>query len=116
MEITSVKQDAVSVLKLKGRLDVLTSNDLSDYLMAEIERGAAFLVVDFTDVDYVSSSGLRVLLQARKKLKTMGGTVFLSGVKDFVKEVLVAVGFDTIFPLTSSSDDAVARIAEGRMQ
>ena len=112
MEITVTQKQNVSVVALKGRLDVITSNDLNVVLMAEIERGARMMVVDFKEVDYVSSSGLRVLLQARKRLKSLGGTLILSGVKDFVREVLTAVGFDTIFPITGTEEDGVANLQE----
>jgi len=71
--------------------------DLQDAIEDAVAKGAANLVCDFAGVEYVSSSGLRVLLSARKLTKARGGTVVLCGVNAFVQGVLATTGFDQLF-------------------
>lgn len=113
MEISVTQDDGVTILSMAGRLDVLTSKDLNDSLSTELDNGARNLVLNFAAVDYVSSSGLRVLLQARKRLKAGGGTIVLCGVSEFVKSVLVATGFDTIFTIAADVPNAIKECKAG---
>jgi len=110
MEINTKRQGPISVVALKGRLDVLTSKNLKDAILVEIDAGVTHLVLDFTRLEYVSSAGLRVLLEARKLLKPKDGTVALSGVQSFIMTILNSTGFDTLFSVYPTSEDAVGSI------
>jgi anti-anti-sigma factor len=99
LKVNVEKRLPAAIIKLEGRLDVLTSKDLRDALVAEIEGGVDHLVLDFGRLDYVSSAGLRVLIEARKLLKPRKGTVSLAGVQPFIKTILTSTGFDTLFPI-----------------
>jgi len=106
------KQPNASVVTLDGRLDVLTSDQLSQKILEAISEGAPNLLVDLGGLEYVSSSGLRVFLQARKALKPKGGQVVLCRVSKFVSEVLTAVGFDAIFPIAASVSEGAKKLPE----
>jgi anti-sigma B factor antagonist len=110
MEISVTRHHPVTVLALKGRLDVLTSKNLKDAVITEIDAGAAHLVLDFSNLEYVSSAGLRVLLEARKILKPKDGTVTLSGVQSFIMTILNSTGFDTLFAIHADVESAIGAI------
>lgn len=110
LDIDQRDEGGVAVVKLGGRLDVLTCKDLGLKLEEDAEVGMTRIVLDLSGLDYVSSAGLRVLLQARKTLKPMGGTLALAAANEFVKDVMQTTGFNTIFPFHDTVDEAVAAL------
>ena len=97
MEIIKTKDNQKLTLALRGRLDTNTSPKLE----AELKRslsGITELEFDFSEVEYVSSAGLRVLLAAQKVMKRQG-TMVLRGVSDAVMEVFEITGFVDILTI-----------------
>ena len=68
------------------------------------------LLLDFTDVDYLSSAGMRLLLSATKKLKAREGVLLLSGVGEEVMEIIKMAGFEKILAIFSSEKEALERL------
>ncbi len=66
------------------------------------------MVMDFGEVDYISSAGLRVILASAKSLKSKAGTLLLANVSAPVREVFEISGFGSVFTLYDSVDAAVA--------
>ncbi|MDH3807437.1 MAG: STAS domain-containing protein [Desulfuromonadales bacterium] len=96
------------VMRLSGALDGLTYLDLLKAFNQSIEKEAKRIVLDMNEVDYVSSAGLRVLLQGAKALKETEGEIVLFGMNSGVKEVFSLSGFKTLFRTFSSEYDAVS--------
>jgi anti-sigma B factor antagonist len=96
------------VMRLSGALDGLTYLDLLKAFNQSIEKEAKRIVLDMNEVDYVSSAGLRVLLQGAKALKETEGEIVLFGMNSAVKEVFSLSGFKTLFRTFSYEDDAVS--------
>lgn len=111
MEIALETQDGVQVLKLIGRLDSNTSPQLEKDLLGRIDGGPAKLVVDFTQLDYISSAGLRVLLMGAKKSKQTNGRLALCCLKEHIREVFEISGFFGILTICASRDEAIAAMA-----
>lgn len=84
-----------------GRLDGDNAPSHEQALLALVNEseGAQQLTVDLSELDYISSAGLRVLLVAAKAAKRKGGTVMLSAPKASILEVLKISGFDKILPV-----------------
>lgn len=112
MDIKVDQTDGVVILGLDGRLDVLTCKELGSKLTELIEGGATQIVLDMARLNYVSSAGLRVLLQARKTLKPAGGSIALCATNDFVKDIMQTTGFTSIFPFHSTVDEAVLEMKQ----
>ena len=86
------KQEQNSLLViLKGRLDTTTSPELESVLKDSLD-GVEDLVLDFEDLEYISSAGLRVLLSAQK-LMNKQGEMKLIHVREEVKEIFEVTGF-----------------------
>jgi anti-sigma B factor antagonist len=96
------------VMRLSGALDGLTYLDLLKAFNQSIEKEAKRIVLDMNEVDYVSSAGLRVLLQGAKALKETEGEIVLFGMNSAVKEVFSLSGFKILFRTFSYEDDAVS--------
>lgn len=81
-------------VELIGRLDTNTSPILEGELASSID-GVKELILDFKGIDYISSAGLRVLLQAQKIMNKQG-SMRLTNVNDSVMEVFEITGFADI--------------------
>ncbi len=81
-------------VKLEGRLDTTTSPELESELGKNLD-GIRELVFDFNDLEYLSSAGLRVLLNAQKTMNQQG-EMKVTGVTDAVKEIFDVTGFSDI--------------------
>ena len=107
MEIIEEIQDGIKIYRLKGRLDSNTSQGFEQKLFQAISEGAKNMVVDFKDIDYISSAGLRVILKAFKALQREDGRIMLCSMQDYVKEVFEIAGFDSFLPIVATMDDAL---------
>jgi anti-sigma B factor antagonist len=110
MDITETKHDQYSIFKLNGRLDSNTAMGFEQKLFECIENGTQRLILDFQDLDYISSAGLRVILKATKNLKSAEGKLVLCAMQDYVKEVFEISGFDSFLPIEATLDDAVKSV------
>jgi anti-sigma B factor antagonist len=106
MEITQTQQGGILVMAVKGRLDAHTSKEFETRLIAPIDQGAKQIIVDFAEMDYISSAGLRVLLLAARKLSDGDGKIALCGLKPAIKTVFDIAGFSNIFPIYASLPEA----------
>jgi stage II sporulation protein AA (anti-sigma F factor antagonist) len=111
MEIQTKKEANATVLKVAGRLDAVTAPEYEKRVHELIDGGDIRFVVDFDDLDYISSAGLRGLLVTAKLLKAKGGQVRFANVKGTVKEVFDISGFGTIFQMDDSVAASLAAIA-----
>lgn len=91
MEIKKDLQGKKLVLNLSGRLDTTTSPALEEVIKNETSD-ITELVLDFSEIEYVSSAGLRVLLMAQKIMQKQG-EMCVTNVNDVVMDVLEVTGF-----------------------
>lgn len=93
------KQDGACVtLEIEGRVDTNTSTELQRKIL-EAFQGAAKLVLDFAQVAYISSAGLRALLIGQKTAASKHGEMVLINVSPAVQQVLDMVGFSQILTI-----------------
>ncbi len=89
MKINKHTEGTCLEIALEGRLDTNTAPELEDELKASLNN-VTELVLDFADLEYISSAGLRVLLSAHK---TMKGQMTVKNVNEVVNEVFEVTGF-----------------------
>ena len=99
------------ILKPSRRIDSSSAKGFEDDANALVEAGPKLVVVDASDLDYISSAGLRVILTTAKKAKSAGGGLTIACAKNNVKEVLAVSGFDNIFGLHDSVAQAISSLA-----
>jgi len=97
-----------AIVSPDGRLDSTTSPNLEKTLNAQLDHGRNWLVVDMTDVEYIASSGLKVLVAAWRRARDGNGDVVLSGLQPRIVEIFEMVGFDMLFQLFADLDTALA--------
>ena len=108
MEIENRREGDVEVLALNGRLDAYSSIELERSINTLIDEGCVRLVVNFGGVEYISSSGLRVMLASLKRLRTAQGDLRLACLKPYVKEVFDIAGFTQLFEFCDREEEAVS--------
>jgi anti-sigma B factor antagonist len=98
MEIVKTLSEGDIVLSIKGTLSATTSRDFNAAVEEALGESNA-IVLDFKDVDYMASAGLRVLVAAQKKLRVSGGRLRLINVRKEVMEVFEITGLDEILDI-----------------
>jgi anti-anti-sigma factor len=107
MEINEERKTDMVILGLTGKLDATTAKTFEDKILAEIDSGDRRFVIDLSQLDYVSSSGLRVFLLAAKRLHSAGGKIVLCSLKEHVRQVFDLAGFSSILSIYNSRGEAV---------
>lgn len=94
MEVQKTSEEGKVVYHIKGRIDTQTSPELQAMLDESFAQGEINLVLDFQEVEYMSSAGLRTILYAQKRANTTeGAALVLINVKPAVMEVFEMTGF-----------------------
>ena len=97
----------MAVVRCAGTLDTNTSGEAHGYLNKLLDQGTSKLLVNFENVDFVSSAGLRILLATAKRLTGSGGDLRICGLNEAVNEVFEISGFSTILDVFSSQEEAL---------
>ena len=108
MEFTSRIENGSSVVSLSGRLDAVTSPVCEQKFRDLVGSGVLGIVVDFGELEYISSAGLRSILAAAKKLKALQGQIKFCNLSGMVKEVFNISGFTSMFSSYATLDEALA--------
>jgi anti-anti-sigma factor len=110
MQISQEQLQDVIVVAPKGRIDSTTSAALESHLWQVAKPGPPRLVIDFSEVDYISSAGLRVMLALAKRVRDGRGALALCSLGDSVRQVFELAGFLPLFSIAGSRDAAVRSV------
>lgn len=96
MDIVKTNNNGILTFALSGRLDTSTAPQLEEAVkdLADVKN----LVLDFANLEYISSAGLRVLL-ATQKVMSKQGSMVIKNVNDTIKEVFDITGFGDILTI-----------------
>jgi anti-sigma B factor antagonist len=108
MEVTVKEVNEVSVLSFEGNLDTNTAPQAQEQIDQLIDSGSSRILINFNELNYISSAGLRVLLATAKKLKATSGDLKICGLNQTVQEVFDISGFSSILSVVATEEDALA--------
>ena len=108
MEIQHRETGGVSILDFSGNLDTNNSLAAETEVNRLLEGGADKIIFNFGELNFVASSGLRILLATAKKLKTSGGKMIVCSLNETVQEVFDISGFASILNLASNEEEALS--------
>jgi anti-anti-sigma factor len=103
--------NGVMVVTLMRKFDSDTAPEVESALKEIMGRGEKKIVCDFSSVDYINSNGLRILLSAAKMMTKSGGKLVICSLKPQVKTVFEIAGFNQIFRIFASCDEALKDMA-----
>ena len=99
MEINIEKQNELVTVYLNGRLDTLAAQEVSKQLESLTEDASGTIIMDCTEMSYISSSGLRIFLTLRKAAGEKGGKVIVRGISNDIRSVFMMTGFLNLFEI-----------------
>ena len=103
-----LRQADLRVVSLAGRIDAAAAPEVNRMVRQAIHDGGKQIVVELRDVTFLSSSGLRALLLLARELRRDGGDLVLCALQPQVAEVFHLTGFDQIFQLHHTREEATA--------
>jgi anti-sigma B factor antagonist len=108
MELTERVLENTLVVDIAGSLDTQTAGAAMDALQVHLDGKPDNFLINLAGLDFVSSSGLRVILRAAKQVRVNGGNMKVCGARGMVKEVLEISGFDRLLALHDEEAQALA--------
>ena len=107
MEIIKELRDDIIIFRLKGRLDSNTAQGLEDELFRAISAGSNKIIIDFENIDYISSAGLRAVFKANKAILREDGRILLCSMQKYIREIFKTTGIDNFVPILDTMDQAL---------
>ena len=108
MEIsTYLHEDNIMVLEVKGEVDAYTAQDLEKTLMDLLGQGQLRIVMDLSEMRFISSAGIRAILYAHREAVQLGGEVRLVGPTDQVRRIFEIAGFFELLKITDELQESI---------
>ena len=101
----------VTIVAPEGTIDLDTSKILKEELHGLIDTGRTAVVVDFSGVDFMTSTGLGVLVAFAKRVEEVDGKIALCALNDDIREIFDTVGFTEFFDIHQSAKEALASLS-----
>jgi len=110
LSISTEKHDKAVILCPSGRIDGTNAASLEKVIREQLDGGQSKLVFAFSDLQYISSAGLRVLLVAARDAQSRGGKSAFCDLSKPIAEVFSVSGFDRILAVHATRDEALDSI------
>ena len=107
MELIERKTENCMIIGIKGRLDTINYSILEKRLTELLDQNIDRILINCAQMDYVSSSGLRILLMALKRITMVKGKFVLCNLQENIREIFEISGFTTIFEIHPNEEDAL---------
>lgn len=108
MDIQTEQRQQTLVISLSGSLDALTAGKVQDFVETQFKGGQQQLVLDFSQVDFMSSSGVRLLLDLLKASRAMGGDLRLAAAQPDVERTLEVTGLLRVIKTYPSVEEGLS--------
>ncbi len=105
MEITVKKDSDITIVYPVGRIDTSTAKNFEEGIMKVIQDSQQ-VIISFSNISYISSAGLRVILVAGKKISSMKGQLVLTEMSEKIHDVFKMSGFDKILKIYPTFSEA----------
>ena len=108
LELTNQKLENAEVVAAKGRLDNATSRLLEAHCSGLLHSGCKCLILDFKDLQFLSSEGLRTILGLSKRVHAGGGKLIFTGIEGSIHDMFDIAGFLNAFPVVDQIKPGIA--------
>jgi len=102
MKVNIEQKENEVIVRLNGELDTVATTNMSEVLNRVADLASQNLIIDCTDLEYISSSGLRILLGIRKETARKGGKVIIKHIREEIRQVFLMTGFYNLFEIQDS--------------
>lgn len=111
MKIDYKMENGILIIAIQGRLDAATSPSADETIKKTMEEDQNRLLFDLSDLEYLSSGGLRVILSAAKEIKRRNGKVALCCLNQYVDEIFEVSGFKAMIPVKDTKEAGLEALA-----
>ena len=111
MAIETRRDDGAMVIETEGRIDSGNAQAFCDQLDSAIKTTGQAIVIDMAGLVYISSAGLRAILQAMRKMERQNVRLALCSLSDDVRDVFHTSGFDQLIEIRQTREDALAAVS-----
>jgi anti-anti-sigma factor len=111
MDIILAREENTIIVKPVGRLDSATSPEFEKKMGDYLREPGCNLLLDFDDLDYISSAGLRVVLNLAKVFRVVDWQFAACNMQDHVREVFEISGFDSFITIYESVGEFLGRVS-----
>ncbi len=112
MEIHLDTHNDIYTVHLAGRWDAYSTGYFEDTCTTYIAKGMRHMILDLAEVDYISSLGLRGLLNIGKNLDPLGGTIVICTLRPHIRKLFIGSGFSSLFAEYPSIESARAALLQ----
>ena len=112
MEIKIYQEQGIQLMSLVGDFDTASAAETEPEFFKQIGDGSGKFLVDFSEVPYIASSGLRILLKMARAIKVGGGAFYLCSLNSIVREVFEISGFDQILNVADNKEQVFATLEQ----
>lgn len=99
MELNTKTENGKTLASVSGRLDTATSDEFEKKMAPLLEGGNPDIEIDCADLEYISSSGLRLFLTIQKSVNARGGKLAVTNMKKQIKDIFDMTGFSRIMTI-----------------
>ena len=99
MEVKLTHDSGEVTVRLIGRLDTPAAQEITPQMNALAEEASGTIILDCTELTYISSSGLRIFITLRKAAATKGGKIIVRGISNEIRSVFMMTGFLNLFEI-----------------
>lgn len=110
MKTEDIQDGDITILSIEGDIDLHHSPGLRTLLQGKVKGKCSALIVDFTKVNYIDSSGLATFVEYYQGARNYSGKIALCGMSARVRSVFELVRLGEVFPIVDSLDDAKSKI------
>ena len=100
----------ITIISPAGQIDQPGGEQLDLYLKELVSRGNIKLILDFRNVEFTATGGLKILLGTIKHTRSQGGDIFLVNVSPVVNNILITTGFSNLLTIYTDIDSALMNI------
>ena len=103
-DVNQEQRGALPLLRIRGEVDIYTAPRLKEAVLTALSGGATSLAFDLSAVEFLDSTGLQVLMSAKKRAAERGGDVYLVGVGGQIRRVFSLLSLEKIFQICREAD------------
>ena len=97
----------VTIVQVTGELDSHTYEQFQSRLLQKVEAGVRRILLDFSQLTYISSAGMRVFYQALDRIESQGGKILFCRLNEDVKQIFQIVNMSSEFPTFTTIEEAI---------
>ncbi len=110
LSISKVLESSPVILKISGRIDGITSKQVQTEIDEVLDMGHKEIILDFADVYYLSSAGIRIFIAELKKTVSMGGKLYFVALSSHIHELFKISGLTSVFTVFDTYQDFISAI------